>query len=549
MKKTEETPKVMHIGGWTAAVIGAAVFAAVVGVFMYQKANAPIEAAIEAPAAAAPASTAAETCSNVALNNYPGMDVVNAGAAEYKHEIFESQMGGTWRCNEYCIPGVEEGSYTSAKSQQAIKTYLSGKTMGGQQVNVVQSGQNFQKLLLPTPNGTTMARTVILDASKKECLGYNKGKGWSTNYEKMVDANGTVTAPAVENLTAADAEKYQEDMTKQEAAKQVTAKPVETSIGSVPVSGVDSDTRSIKGNQDGQSATVTGPDGTETTVLTPETSKSEFVRCMKTVNDHLTNRSWLSKLLGKEKEYVKEYGGIKTLTGYPDEDLMTSKMPAASDVEKARENCFALSDKINTQYKVAVEAATAASSRDITNDPESVEGKILLAKSTRLVVRGDMFFADQAPYIDNETIVYARVGELNLSTKIRRDNGYFDASHPTRYQMVLNVDQSWLANTIKNKNNVTVWLFGWNSGGAKYYTRDIIDSYTFGKQSFSLATTGDTVTVFLDLGKKTLKSNYVSGLWITGGKNLPPLYERGQSKWQTVTKFKQIFGISGDFRD
>lgn len=510
MKKVQEPPKIFHIGGWTAAVIAAAVFAVACGIFVYQKISLPIQAATQTGSnseQSAPASANREECTNVALNNYPEANTISSVEAQYKHGEFEDKMGGYWRCNVYCVPGVESNNYTSTKSQQSIKTFLSGKTMGGQAVNVVNTGSDFKNILGKPDGGSTMAHTVILDASKQDCVGYEKGKGSSINYDQMADANGTTYQPSKPNLTAEDAKAYQEEMAKQEAAKQTPAEAVEESV-SIPggKSGSVAGARSISQNQDGQSSTVTGEDGSKTTVLNPKTNKDEFVRCMKVVNDHLTNRSWLAKLLGKEKDYLKSYSDLKAKTGYPDEGAMSSKIPAASDVEKARKDCFALSDKINTQYKLAVEAATAAGSQDQVVATETTAAqKIQNAQNVRLVITGRMLFSEKVPYITNETLVGAKVGGKYIGrTKITKANGYFNASDPTRYLISIDVEKGWLVDVMKTSAEIV--LVGQNSGGIAYASRVAAKSYSLLKQNPVVSTTGNTATVLVDLGKVSLSS-------------------------------------------
>lgn len=487
MKKVEETPKIMHIGGWTAAVIGAAVFAAVVGVFMYQRANAPIEAKATFPAppaslvgqgvSSSSQSTAATTqaqtsCTNVALNNYPGLDVVNAGAAEYKHGIFESQMGGTWRCNEYCVPGIDTTQkLDSDNNQEAVKKYLSGKTMGGQGINVVKSGKGFQELLLQPSPGVTMARTVILDSTKNVCMGYKEGKGWSTNYEKMVDANGTVTAPAVDNLTAADAKKYQEEVTAQEkaaAGEDPTSYGPQGPLGA-PTSGGKprSPIQTIQKQPNG-TTTVQREDRTLESRSTPDQLKDtlgKFASCKDIIRKRFTDDSWIQKLGKVLKAYPLKLGSIEE--NYPEASLKT-----LDKAQEALEACYRMSDEMNDNARVAISAPT-----EETNQVYSQNCRVVLS------FKGQVDYSSRGNIISPTHVCGYVDGNPSKSTYSQTSSKSSDF-----FSIGSFVDGEKITSSLSDINS-RVLIYAWNAGSGFGRARNILNTYTVGQFQWDKTTT------------------------------------------------------------
>ena len=261
MSKVIEPPKIIRVGGWTAAVLGAAVFAASLGIFFYQKANEPILAAKEQVACSAN--------QRVAINNYPGTELFSESLP---HSTYEKLMGDNWRCSLICVPGYDNSKKASDQSNKdALEGYLEGKKIGENDINIVPTGKDFIDLYKldysDEIKGSLMAGTVILSQTKSKCEGATEGStsGGSVDYDKITTSNGDEVTPVEEN------------------DRQVTAAPPEEGF----------DISNLTGRGDGS------PTGEEDGVA--EIDITDFEDCAKEYSAKLTkaNRDMLS---GKASE-------------------------------------------------------------------------------------------------------------------------------------------------------------------------------------------------------------------------------------------------------
>jgi len=183
MKKIEDTPKIMHIGGWTAAVIGAAVFAVAVGVFMYRSANAPIEASKE--------QTNCPENEQIAINNYPGDNIVFNSKVNY----FTRMGQNWWQCSKVCVSGYDRTkSYGEANNRKVLDEYLKDKTYDGYRLDIVENGADFDTKVADD----NKMYAVIRSSTKNNCVGPD-----SDDYD-LKTTSGEIIQPVEKNTTFQD---------------------------------------------------------------------------------------------------------------------------------------------------------------------------------------------------------------------------------------------------------------------------------------------------------------------------------------------------------
>lgn len=178
--KGKDAPKVVNVGVWSAAVIGALAFSITLGSYLFGGLDNQISADTET--ASLQSGEPTQKCGSgtmYTINNYPGSASLLPGG----HASYYLEGDKNWRCSYVCVP---EGT--------DLKTYLNGSTAGGKKISLVDNPTTFNSLVSEDKT-TAMTSTVILSQSvetyktdgttyNRRCTGPN-----STDYADIKDAD------------------------------------------------------------------------------------------------------------------------------------------------------------------------------------------------------------------------------------------------------------------------------------------------------------------------------------------------------------------------
>jgi hypothetical protein len=210
----DEAPRVVNVGVWSVAVVGALVFAVTLGLGVYQSLNNPISA--DTDTATAPTTVAAikadangkcpANYTPVALRNFPDSYYKSFPSGGIPTSAFESKMGNNWRCTVYCI-SLNGLSVTDAAGQNAIATYLTGAKIGGKDIILDKTEDEFINNFKTNQNSPTIGdeliRTVILSSTlTPACKGSGGTAGASIDYGVLTIKSGDTVPVAAKNTTA-----------------------------------------------------------------------------------------------------------------------------------------------------------------------------------------------------------------------------------------------------------------------------------------------------------------------------------------------------------
>ena len=374
MKRVNEPPKIIHFGGWTAAIIGGLVFALSFGTLLYERANEPISAADLATTSQSGTCTSNET---VAINNYPGLGFFSENLT---HAQFESKMGGSWRCSAICVPGYDKSKgFSDQNNTTALRNFLTGAKMGTKEVNVFDSGDQFISRYNGQNTesvGDLMSHSVILANTKDHCEGaaLHSTAGASIDYEKITKDNQEISFAQ-----------------KNETMKKLVAAPQETSL-KVGGSG------SGSGGVDAPAARGTGPAGSSGVSLND--ARYNYKTCMQKRYEYLNTfrsdflpkvKAISSILYPKYLAYYNEYLRVYTDGNKKYGDSSKLDLTRATAAYKW---CYQLADYEKTYGSdptlgTGATAQTAAQKRGYTYSwvpPAKIAGATALGAGTGLAV-------------------------------------------------------------------------------------------------------------------------------------------------------------------
>jgi len=225
--KNDEAPKVLNVGIWSLAVVGALAFAVSVGGLVSGWMGLPEISASDPgvttvgkigeqrtliqPNGATGAAAIPTISAKVAINDYPGLELINAdkGEAGFKHYyLTKNKKGDMWHCSEIIVPGVDPSKpLADAANQEAIRKYLTDATVGGEKLEIFDnSNQWADRFGEALTKGEKMPYSVNLSAVKEECEGvkdatstdYPPIKVKSTTSAAVGTGTGTETGAEVE---------------------------------------------------------------------------------------------------------------------------------------------------------------------------------------------------------------------------------------------------------------------------------------------------------------------------------------------------------------
>ncbi|MCX6809929.1 MAG: hypothetical protein NTZ65_04265 [Candidatus Berkelbacteria bacterium] len=218
-KKHHDAPRVVNIGIWSMAVVGALAFAISLGGWFYSSVESPISASTSAGSGTCPSDK------QIAINNYPGT------SKEY-HALLSNSRDQNWRCSLVCN--------TSGKSPDE---FIKGLTIGGKPVIIYSTGDEFKS------KGSNIGkddfdRVVVSGATKGKCEGAKTG---STNGASIDYVDIKYNDKAVEPLSKNETIKELSQAANADTSSNELPAPIDNP-GSSP-SGTDSTT--TPGQKDG----------------------------------------------------------------------------------------------------------------------------------------------------------------------------------------------------------------------------------------------------------------------------------------------------------